>query len=137
MGRTMWERYLRKHITCRKLAVLLWKIYYIDLKPTRGTLCSSVLNILLKKEIHDLYLHFSEKIISYCGCVNSNVLSEHLIFLHCTFGFIIYNLNSDLCFMHDTYLYLDNTELYRLFAKTVDHSIEFSWLDIFYFFPYC
>lgn len=47
--------------------------------------------------------------------------------LDCTFEFIIYSLNSDQfyeCNMHDTCLYLDDTEVYRLFAKPVDHSIK-------------
>lgn len=53
---------------------------------------------------------------------------DFFFLLDYTFGFIICNLSSDNffeCNMHDTYLYLDNMEVYRLYAKTVDQSIEF------------
>ena len=61
--------------------------------------------------------------ISYCGCIYSNVFLEHLIFfffLDYAFGFIICSLGSDQfceCNMRDTYLYLDNIEVIDYLQK--------------------
>lgn len=81
VGKVYKVKCVQKVVSCLALETLLnrCKIF-----AERNLMYFHLEHFILKKSpysyTYDLYLHLSEKVISYCGCIYSNVFLEHLIF---------------------------------------------------------